>query len=56
MEPQQSGVPRAHRALLVSLDFLGSPVYLVTMETRVQKVPEVLLVSRGWMAFLARRD
>lgn len=56
MEHQQSEVLRARRALLVSLDFLGSPVYRVTMETRVQKVPEVLLVSQAWMAFLARRE
>lgn len=53
---RQLGVLQAHRAPLVSPDFLGSLVYLVTMETRVQKVPGVLLGSPAWMAFLARRE
>lgn len=53
---QLSGVLRGHRAPLVSPDCLGSPVYLVTMETRVQRVPEVHLGSQVWMAFPDSRE
>lgn len=52
---QLSGALRGHRAPLVSPDCLVSPVYLVTMETRVQRVPEVHLGSQAWMASLDSR-
>lgn len=51
MAYQLSGALRGQRAPLVSPDCPGSLVYLATMETRVQRVPEVHLGSQAWMAF-----
>lgn len=56
MVDQLSWAFQGQRAPLVFPDCLGNLVYLVTMETRVQRVPGVLLGSRAWMAFLVSRE
>lgn len=56
MEYQPSEVLQGHRAPLVLPVCLGSLVYLVAMETRVQRVQEVHLGSLAWMAFLDSRE